>query len=234
MSRNILPKKKHLKQERCRKCLVTGETYPVHKLIRFVLDPAGKVTPDVAAKLPGRGGWILAEGAVLNRAMKKKIFVRFGHKVLSTKAASHRRKAADIETLDDEELGSRPKKQVIVDENLPDLVSELLRKRCLNYLGLANRAGLLVSGYEKVRKILQAQKCDVLITAEDAAEGGRSKICSGLGNVLEKMRVIDMFTRDELGQTLGLSNAVHLALLSGGMTGSFLKEFSRYENITMR
>ncbi len=234
MSRNILPKKKRAKEERCRKCLVTGETYPVHKLIRFVLDPAGNITPDVAAKLPGRGGWILAEGATLNRAMKKKIFVRFGHKVLTTKAASRRRKTVDIETLDDEELGGQPKQQVMVDENLPDLVEKLLRKRCLNYLGLANRAGLLVSGYEKVRKILQAQKCDVLITAEDAAEGGRSKICSGLGNVLEKMRVIDMFTRDELGQTLGLPNAVHLALLPGGMTESFLNEFSRYENITMR
>lgn len=248
MNRHISQKKRHPKKERCRKCLVTGETYPVHKLIRFVLDPAGNITPDVAAKLPGRGGWILAEGEILKRAVKKKIFVRFGHKVLTTKAASHRRKAVDIETLDDEDkdldhkkMGDDnnpkqqgPKQQVTVDENLPELVGELLRKRCLNYLGLANRAGLLVSGYEKVRKVLQAQKCGALITAEDAAEGGRSKICSGLGNILEKMRVIDMFTRDELGQTLGLPNAVHLALLSGGMTESFLNEFSRYENITMR
>lgn len=215
-----------------RKCLVTGETYETRNLIRFVLDPAGNVIPDVAGKLPGRGGWVLAEGRTLKRAMKKKIFVRFGHQVL----ASSGRKRVDVASFDQEEghgVGIK-KMPVAVDENLPDLVAQLLRQRCLDYLGLVNRAGLLVSGFEKVRAVLRPGKCRALVTAEDAAEGGRRKICSGLGNVLEKLLVIDMFTRDELGQTLGLSNAVHVALQSGGMTESFLKEFSRYEGVVMR
>ncbi len=216
------------KKPRERKCLVTGETHAVHKLIRFVLDPTGNVIPDVAGKLPGRGGWVLAEGKTLKSAMKKKIFVRFGHKVL----ASSGRKMADVVALEDQEHNQ--KQRVTVDDNLPDLVTQLLRQRCLNYLGLVNRAGLLVSGFEKVRSALKTNKCRALITAEDAAEGGRSKICSGLGNVLVNLQVIDMFTRDELGQTLGLSNAVHVALLSGGMTESFVKEFSRYEGVVMR
>lgn len=231
---------------------MTGETYAVHKLIRFVLDPEGNVIPDVTAKLPGRGGWVLAEGKVLDRAMKKKIFVRFGHKVL----ASSGRKMADVATVADQDMdpeagtgknqpeastgkkqpeaGTGKQQRVRVGENLPDLVAQLLRQRCLNYLGLVNRAGLLVSGFEKVRAALKAGKGRALVTAEDAAEGGRSKICSGLGNVLEKLPVIDMFTREELGQTLGLFNAVHVTILSGGMTESFLKEFSRYEGVVMR
>ncbi|WP_339861573.1 DUF448 domain-containing protein [Paremcibacter congregatus] len=231
------PKKRALKsrvpKNRERKCLVTGESHPVQKLIRFVLDPEGNVTPDVAAKLPGRGGWILADRAVLESAMKKKIFVRFGHRALSASS----RKAADVETLDDEDVTDDKKdvkRTVRVDENLPDIVEQLLRQRCLNYLGLVNRAGLLITGFEKVRAKLQAGKCRALITADDAADNGRSKLCSGLGNVLDKLRVIDMFTREELGQTLGLSNAVHVALLPGGMTESFLAEFSRYEDIAMR
>ncbi|VAV96344.1 COG2740: Predicted nucleic-acid-binding protein implicated in transcription termination / ribosomal protein L7Ae family protein [hydrothermal vent metagenome] len=216
MSDNIRPRKSRkttsrARADRERKCLVSGETYPVSRLIRFVLDPDGNVIPDVTARLPGRGGWILADGKTLQTAMKKKIFVRFGHRVLAA------------------EKGEKP--TVRVDDNLPDLVERLLRQRCLNYLGLVNRAGLLVSGFEKVRAALKAGKCRALITAQDAAAGGRSKICSGLGNVLEKLRMIDMFTREELGQTLGLSNGVHVALLSGKMTESFLKEFSRYEDI---
>ncbi|PCI33148.1 MAG: hypothetical protein COB54_05230 [Alphaproteobacteria bacterium] len=226
--------KKVNKKARERKCLVTGETYAAHKLIRFVLDPEGNVIPDVAAKLPGRGGWILAEGKVLDSAMKKKIFVRFGHKVL----ASSGRKMVDVATLEDQDASpdaaTGKQQRVRVDENLPDLVAQLLRQRCLNYLGLVNRAGLLVSGFEKVRAALKAGKGRALVTAEDAAEGGRSKICSGLGIVLEKLPVIDMFTREELGQTLGLFNAVHVTILSGGMTESFLKEFSRYEGVVMR
>ena len=233
MSQHSRSKKARAKKPRERKCLVTGETYAAHKLIRFVVDPMGNVIPDVTGKLPGRGGWILAEGKVLESAMKKKIFVRFGHRVL----ASSGRKMADVATLEDQDNdheGAVKKTQITVDKNLPDLVKQLLRQRCLNYLGLVNRAGLLVSGFEKVRSALRQGKCRALITAEDAAEGGRSKICSGLGNVLEKLQVIDMFTRDELGQTLGLSNAVYVALLTGGMTESFLKEFSRYEDVVMR
>ena len=216
MSDNIRRRKagkttSRIRADRERKCLVSGETYPVSRLIRFVLDPDGNVIPDVTARLPGRGGWILADGKTLQTAMKKKIFVRFGHRVLAA------------------QKGEKP--TVRVDDNLPDLVERLLRQRCLDYLGLVNRAGLLVSGFEKVRAALKGGKCRALITAQDAAAGGRSKICSGLGNVLEKLRMIDMFTREELGQILGLSNGVHVALLSGKMTESFLNEFSRYENI---
>jgi len=211
-------------------------------MIRFVLDPAGNVIPDVAGKLPGRGGWVLADRAVLQSAMKKKIFVRFGHRASASRLVPSGRGQADVETLEEPEdkPKSKPeskvagqKIQVRVDDNLPDLVEQLLRQRCLNYLGLVNRAGLLVSGFEKVRTKLKAHKCRALIIAEDAAEGGRSKLCSGLGNVLEKIRVIDMFTRKQLGQTLGLPNAVHVVLLPGGMTESFIKEFSRYEGVAM-
>ncbi len=230
-----MDQKQRPKKLRERRCLVTGETYPAHKMIRFVLDPAGNVIPDVAGKLPGRGGWILADRVVLQRAMKKKIFVRFGHRASASRLALSGRDQADMETLEEPEgkKTTGQKMQIKVDDNLPDLVEQLLRQRCLNYLGLVNRAGLLVSGFEKVRIKLKAHKCRALIIAEDAAEGGRSKLCSGLGNVLEKMRVIDMFTRKQLGQTLGLSNAVHVVLLPGGMTESFIKEFSRYEGVAM-
>ncbi len=222
MAKKLRPKDRNTRKSRTknvreRKCLVTGETYPVQRLIRFVLDPEGTIIPDVAAKLPGRGGWILADRVVLERAMKRNIFVRFGQKAVASSNVS-----------------SGHKTQIRVEDNLPDLVETLLRLRCLNYLGLVNRAGLLVSGFEKVRAVLKAQKCQTLITAEDAADNGRNKICSGLGNVLDKLRVIDMFTREQLGQALGLSNAVHVALLPGGMTESFLDEFSRYEGVAMR
>lgn len=220
------------KKVRERKCLVTGQTYDVRKLIRFVVDPEGRVIPDVAAKLPGRGGWVLAEGKTLELAMKKKIFVRFGHRALAASSG----KPKDVESLDEpeNEKAKDRKARITVDEDLPDMVERLLRQRCMDYLGLVNRTGLLVSGFEKVRAALKAGRCQALVVAEDAAEGGRRKICSGLGNVLDKLRVIDMFTREQLGQALGLPNAVNVALLSGGTTESFLKEFSRYEGIVMR
>ena len=212
-TRQRKPEKAGEKKIRLRKCMVTGESCPTSRLIRFVLDPDGRVIPDVAGKLPGRGGWILAEGKWLKAAMKKKTFIRFGQRIM---AAEDRKEA------------------VLVDNNLPDQVRSLLRHRCLNYLGLVKRAGLVVSGFEKVRAALRADKCRALITAEDAAKGGRDKLYSGTGNVLEKLTAIDMFTREEMGQALGLSNAVHVALSPGGMTESFLEEFFRYEAVVLR
>ncbi len=141
-----MDQKRHRKKQRERRCLVTGETYPAHKMIRFVLGPAGNIIPDVAGKLPGRGGWILADRAVLQSAMKKKIFVRFGHRAFASKRGLAGRQRADVETLEEPEdkAATGQKMQVRVDDNLPDLVEQLLRQRCLNYLGLVNRAGLLV------------------------------------------------------------------------------------------
>ncbi|MDG1858732.1 MAG: DUF448 domain-containing protein, partial [Emcibacteraceae bacterium] len=62
------------KVSRQRKCLVTGEMFPASKLIRFVSGPDGTIVPDVAAKLPGRGCWLLADREVVEEAIKKKIF----------------------------------------------------------------------------------------------------------------------------------------------------------------
>lgn len=53
-----------------RRCVVTGERGGKAGLVRFVLDPAGVVTPDLAERLPGRGVWATAERAVLEKAVR--------------------------------------------------------------------------------------------------------------------------------------------------------------------
>ena len=59
-----------------RRCVATGETLPEAALIRFALAPDGVVTPDVAAKLPGRGVWVRADRASLEMATRKGGFAR--------------------------------------------------------------------------------------------------------------------------------------------------------------
>src|SRR5271154_6053491 len=59
-----------------RRCIVTGEIKPEHSLIRFVADPDGKIVPDVAARLPGRGAWVTASRAAIREAVQKKLFAR--------------------------------------------------------------------------------------------------------------------------------------------------------------
>ena len=53
-----------------RRCVVTGEVQPKAGLIRFVVGPDGMVVPYFAGKLPGRGLWVTAERAVVEKASK--------------------------------------------------------------------------------------------------------------------------------------------------------------------
>jgi len=53
-----------------RRCIVTGEVQPKAGLIRFVVGPDGQIVPDILGKLPGRGIWVTADRAVLDKAKK--------------------------------------------------------------------------------------------------------------------------------------------------------------------
>ena len=115
-------------------------------MIRFVLGPDNEVVPDLAEKLPGRGIWVSANRALVDKAIRKNLFA----------------KAA--------------KTKVIVDEKLPERVEELLRKQTLNLLGLAQRAGEVRSGFEKTKAMLLGGDRIVLIAAKDGASDGRVKL----------------------------------------------------------
>ena len=56
-----------------RMCIVTRETGDPDDLIRFVAGPDGRVVPDLKRKLPGRGCWVKAERAVLEKAIARKL-----------------------------------------------------------------------------------------------------------------------------------------------------------------
>ena len=209
------------KEIRERKCVLTGEKYPSFELIRFVCSPEGLVVPDVAAKLPGRGCWLLAKREVIETAVKKKLLLRFGHQVNQSS------KKEDVDVIEDVSLKNERSdiKNIKVDENLSELIEKLLLKRCLEYISIANRAGFILSGYEKVKSALKSGKTNILLTANDGAENGRSKMCQGL----ENLRIIDMFSRKDLSKAIGVENAVHLAALPGGITTSLLREISQYK-----
>lgn len=176
-----------------RRCIATGTVRPKEELLRFVVGPDGGVVPDVDGKLPGRGIWLSAARDVVNTAVAKKLFA---------KAARAR---------------------VAVPDDMSDRVAALLAQRCLGYLGLARRAGRVVSGYEKVRALLQAKRASVLLEAADGAAGGRGKIAALAGTV----PVVSLFSSDELGAVLGRDAAVHVAMEPGPLAERLLREASR-------
>ena len=129
-----------------RRCLVTGVTRPADELVRFVVSPEGRVVPDVAGRLPGRGMWVQSDRAILERACKRNLF----------------RRAARAE--------------VSVPADLAALVETQVLQRCLDLIGLARRANEAVFGFEKAREWLQVGRAVLLIAASDGDPRARARL----------------------------------------------------------
>ena len=136
-----------------RRCIASGAVLPKEELIRFVLAPDGMVTPDLAEDLPGRGLWVRAERAALERAAGRNLFSRAA------------------------------RAQARLPDDLPGLVEALLRHRTLGAIGLARGAGQAVAGFEKVRGWLRQGHAVLLLAACDGAADGRDKLAALAGSI---------------------------------------------------
>ena len=183
-----------------RRCIVTGEVLPEANLVRFVVGPENEIVPDVAAKLPGRGIWVGATRATLEKALRKNLFSKAAR--MSVKARA----------------------------DLVDRVEAQLKARMLSDLGLARRAGQLVLGFDNVLRALSAKHPPVaLIEARDGAEDGRRKLLAA-GRARElSPSVIDCFTVQELSLALGRENVVHGGLLPGRLAERLTLDAARLD-----
>lgn len=134
-----------------RKCIVTGEVQPKDGMIRFVLGPDDRIVPDLAGKLPGRGLYVSANRAAIEKAAAKGLFSR------------------------------AMKQPVKTPDGLADLIEQMLVKRVVDLISLARKSGEAVTGYEKVKSWLQGEEATVLIQAEDGSGRGKSKLSTPYG-----------------------------------------------------
>jgi hypothetical protein len=171
---------------RDRRCIVSGEILSESRLIRFVVAPDGQVTPDVAAKLPGRGIWVGASPIALKAAISKNLFA----------------KAA--------------KANVTVAPDLAARVEAQLVARIQADLGMARRAGLLLLGFDSVLRALQSDAPPaLLLEAQDGAADGKRKIFAACHARGLKIQMVECLTSDELSVAVGRENVIHAALKSG-------------------
>ena len=177
--------KTHAEANRLRKDIVLGAATDEARLIRFVAGPDGGVVPDLARKLPGRGIWVGADRDSVTTAAKKGLFSR----AAKTKLAAP--------------------------PDLADQVEALLARRVLEGLGLARKAGSIISGFEKVVAALGTGKVAWLIEASDGADDGRRKVLSAARRAANAPRLLGAFNSNELGLALGGENVIHTALLAG-------------------
>lgn len=152
--------------------------------------------PDLAGKLPGRGIYVSADRAVLETAIAKRMFSRGA------------------------------KKQVAVPDGLLEMVEAGALKRLQDAIGLARKAGRAVSGYEKVRGMLDREDAHVLLQAADGSERGKGKLSTPQGG-----KWIGFLTADELGLAFGRDRVIHAAVAAGTLAKRVVEEAARLQGI---
>jgi predicted RNA-binding protein YlxR (DUF448 family) len=181
---------------------------PQATMVRFVLSPDKQVTPDLAARLPGRGAWVTASREALETAVKKGAFARAF------------------------------KAQVKAAPDLVAQTEHLLVRRALDMLGMAKRAGDLILGFEQVREAIREARPACLLAAAEASEDQRDKVLAlvrGLygpqpGETVTNRPlppVAGCFSGDEMGMALGRERVVHACLKQGRIVHAWMGELAR-------
>ena len=174
-----------------RMCIVTRESGTPETLIRFVAGPDGSVVPDLKRQLPGRGCWVKAERALVDKAVAKKLFAR----ALKTDATA----AAD--------LGAT--------------VDRLLAANLAGMMNLARKAGGFISGSAKVDAAVRSGEALAVFHSLDAAADGVRKIDQArkawhLGMETEaEIPSFRFFTDGEMQELMGQNAFIHAAALAG-------------------
>lgn len=180
-----------------RLCVVARVAKPVDDLLRFVAGPDGTLAPDIKRKLPGRGVWVTASRRALETAVRRGAFAR------------------------------SLKESIRIPADLPDLVDRLLARVALDALAIANKAGRVVAGFERVGSALKADRLAALIHATEASPEGVRKLAGVQTGA--PVPLVRTFTASQLGLALGRPNVIHAALLGGREGDSFLARWRTLE-----
>jgi predicted RNA-binding protein YlxR (DUF448 family) len=174
-----------------RTCIVTRETSSPEELIRFVAAPDGSVVPDLKRQLPGRGCWVKADRALVDRAVAKKIFAR------------------------------ALKAEVKASADLGEVVDRLLVADLAGMMNMARKAGQFITGAMKVDAAIRSGAAIAVFHAADAAVDGVRKLDQArkawkLGNELEEdIPSFSLFTTAELDEVMGQNAFIHACALAG-------------------
>ncbi len=188
-----------------RRCILTGAHGARAHLIRLAVGPDAAVWPDLAARLPGRGAWIMADRRALESAMAK-------GKLKGALARAFKE--------------SPP----AVPADLAERIATGLQRRALDRLGLEHRAGHLVFGSDRLSETARAGRLALLLHAADAADDGTAKLNQAFrvgDGAMDSILTVPV-GRDVLSAALGRENIVHSGVTDGRAAARVKADLSRW------
>lgn len=184
-----------MEKETERKCVATGKVKPKAELLRFVKTPDSRLVPDFNKKIPGRGLYVSNSRRALQHALSKNLFIKSIHLHLK------------------------------IQEGFVDMVEHLLYQKGLDALNLARKAGVLVTGFEKVKEKIVKNKVAFLIEASDAGQDGAEKMASAA----KDLEILKVYQTNDLDVALNKVNTVHVAVLKSDIAHMVYENLKKYQ-----
>ncbi len=172
-------------------------------LVRVVRSPDNDILVDLRGRLPGRGAYICNNRDCIEQALRKQQFSRaFRHEC-------------------------RP---VSTDELMAAIRNELL-DYLTNLLGMARKSSSFIAGSNAVLDALTRRTAlAVVLLAVDISPQIGEKVRRKAE--FNKIKVVDLFDKAELGRILGRAERSVVGLPDGKLADAFLKDLQRYQDIS--
>ena len=186
-----------------RTCLGCRKTCDQRDLVRFTLDPDGsKIVVDYRHKLPGRGVYTCAARECLQAAVKTRQF-QWG---LRTQTLQ----------VDTEELAAALRARIV--------------QYILALLGMARKMSASVVGTRLVSQALEkGEPLALLFVASDMSPNIAAKVLFQAERL--QIPVCRLYDKDALGQIWGRSESSVVAIRSGALAQSLLKELDKLDRV---
>ncbi len=184
-----------------RRCVGCGREREKAELIRLVCYDS-RVVVDYHHRLPGRGAYVCPERSCIERAMKKRRLER------AFKFESETEQGGQMDYAD-----------------LPAQIERAIKRQILGLLGLAARAGKVISGWNNVKGNLRRLK--LILIAEDAAPSTLRRFAH-----LEGAHVA--MGKEELGRALGKPPRSVIGVLDERWAGELARHLERYHEVRGR
>lgn len=113
---------------------------------------------------------------------------------------------------------------IAIPANIAETIEKGLRHQALSMVSMARKAGQLVTGAEKTEQVLRSGKAGVYLTAAAKDADTREKL-SFLAR--KDVRIVDLFTSDELSQASGARKVFHAGMTRGGVAARFFVHVKR-------
>lgn len=174
-----------------RTCIGCRTEREKEELIRLVRYE-DRVVVDLGAKLPGRGAYVCPKLSCIKQAMRKR---RLERALKSERPLQY--------------------------QDLPERIEEAIRSRILSLLGIAARAGALVSGWNGVKA--KWNKLKLVLVAADASENTVRRF-SGRAHV-------KALTKGELGRAIGKPPRSVIGITDPRLAERLERELRRYSDV---